>query len=211
MSCRCRTAWSTSGSSDEVGGRGGRQEVPLLLPGRDVDVDGADQRNAARRRPGEPAAPLRHARPSCTRWPTRTRCWRCGANSAIGMITALRPDRGPADGRDRQQPAPPAAARSTPTPPTRPRASCSCATPSTSRVLSLIDTPGHHGRARTRRTTALVRHCTRLFNVGANLTVPLFTVVLRKAYGLGAQAMAGRQLRSRRSSRSPGRPASSPA
>ena len=39
--------------------------------------------------------------------------------------------------------------------------------------------------------TALVRHCTRLFNVGANMTAPLFTVVVRKAYGLGAQAMLG--------------------
>src|SRR5262249_22216615 len=39
--------------------------------------------------------------------------------------------------------------------------------------------------------TALVRHCTRLFNVGANMTAPLFTVIVRKAYGLGAQAMCG--------------------
>ena len=39
--------------------------------------------------------------------------------------------------------------------------------------------------------TALVRHCSRLFVTGANLTVPFFTIVLRKGYGLGAQAMAG--------------------
>ncbi|MDG2284885.1 MAG: carboxyl transferase domain-containing protein, partial [Alphaproteobacteria bacterium] len=39
--------------------------------------------------------------------------------------------------------------------------------------------------------TALVRHCCRLYVIGANVTVPIFTVVLRKAYGLGAQAMAG--------------------
>ena len=39
--------------------------------------------------------------------------------------------------------------------------------------------------------TALVRHCSRMFVVGANLTVPFFTIVLRKGYGLGAQAMAG--------------------
>jgi acetyl-CoA carboxylase carboxyltransferase component len=36
-----------------------------------------------------------------------------------------------------------------------------------------------------------VRHFSRLFVIGANLTVPVVTVVLRKAYGLGAQAMAG--------------------
>jgi acetyl-CoA carboxylase carboxyltransferase component len=39
--------------------------------------------------------------------------------------------------------------------------------------------------------TALVRHCTRLFVVGANITVPTVSVVLRKSYGLGAQAMMG--------------------
>src|SRR5262249_62402967 len=37
----------------------------------------------------------------------------------------------------------------------------------------------------------LVRHCCRLFVTGASLSVPIFTIVLRKGYGLGAQAMAG--------------------
>ena len=31
----------------------------------------------------------------------------------------------------------------------------------------------------------------RLYVIGANLTVPIFSVVLRKAYGLGAQGMVG--------------------
>ena len=57
-------------------------------------------------------------------------------------------------------------------------------------VLSLIDCPGIMVGPEVERT-ALVRHCTRLFNVGANMTTPLFTVVVRKAYGLGAQAMLG--------------------
>jgi acetyl-CoA carboxylase carboxyltransferase component len=57
-------------------------------------------------------------------------------------------------------------------------------------VLSLIDCPGIMVGPDVERT-ALVRHCTRLFNVGANMTVPLFNVVVRKAYGLGAQAMCG--------------------
>ena len=39
--------------------------------------------------------------------------------------------------------------------------------------------------------TALVRHAGRMFVVGANIDVPLMTIVIRKAYGLGAQAMAG--------------------
>ena len=39
--------------------------------------------------------------------------------------------------------------------------------------------------------TGMVRHSSRLFLAGAALTVPMFTIVLRKAYGLGAMAMAG--------------------
>jgi len=38
---------------------------------------------------------------------------------------------------------------------------------------------------------ALVRHSVRLFNIGANLTAPMFGVMVRKAYGLGVQAMIG--------------------
>jgi acetyl/propionyl-CoA carboxylase alpha subunit len=57
-------------------------------------------------------------------------------------------------------------------------------------VLNLIDCPGMMVGPDVERT-ALVRHCTRMFNVGANMTAPLFTVVVRKAYGLGAQAMLG--------------------
>jgi acetyl/propionyl-CoA carboxylase alpha subunit/acetyl-CoA carboxylase carboxyltransferase component len=57
-------------------------------------------------------------------------------------------------------------------------------------VLSLIDCPGIMVGPEVERT-ALVRHCTRLFNAGANMTTPLFSVIVRKAYGLGAQAMCG--------------------
>ena len=57
-------------------------------------------------------------------------------------------------------------------------------------VISLIDTPGMMVGPEA-EATALVRHCSRLFNTGANLRVPLIAVILRKAYGLGAQAMAG--------------------
>jgi acetyl-CoA carboxylase carboxyltransferase component len=56
-------------------------------------------------------------------------------------------------------------------------------------VLSLCDTPGIMvGPAA--EETALVRHTARLFTVGATLTVPMVTVILRKGYGLGAMAMA---------------------
>jgi acetyl/propionyl-CoA carboxylase alpha subunit/acetyl-CoA carboxylase carboxyltransferase component len=57
-------------------------------------------------------------------------------------------------------------------------------------VLSLCDTPGNMVGPEHERT-GLVRHCCRMFVVAANATVPIITVVLRKGYGLGAQAMAG--------------------
>lgn len=57
-------------------------------------------------------------------------------------------------------------------------------------ILVLCDTPGMMVGPEVERT-GLVRHCSRLFVTGANLTVPHVTIVLRKAYGLGAQAMAG--------------------
>jgi acetyl/propionyl-CoA carboxylase alpha subunit len=57
-------------------------------------------------------------------------------------------------------------------------------------ILSLCDTPGNMVGPE-HEQTALVRHCCRMFVIGANITVPLITVVLRKGYGLGAQGMAG--------------------
>jgi len=57
-------------------------------------------------------------------------------------------------------------------------------------ILFLCDTPGIMVGPDAEQT-ALVRHVSRLFVTGANLTVPFFTIVLRKGYGLGAQAMAG--------------------
>jgi acetyl-CoA carboxylase carboxyltransferase component/biotin carboxyl carrier protein len=57
-------------------------------------------------------------------------------------------------------------------------------------ILFLCDTPGMMVGPEVEKT-ALVRHCSRMFVVGASITVPFFTIVLRKGYGLGAQAMAG--------------------
>lgn len=61
-------------------------------------------------------------------------------------------------------------------------------------VLSLMDCPGMMVGPDVERT-ALVRHCVRTFNAGANLTTPLFGVIVRKAYGLGVQAMCGASTR----------------
>jgi acetyl-CoA carboxylase carboxyltransferase component len=57
-------------------------------------------------------------------------------------------------------------------------------------IITMCDTPGMMVGPDVEET-ALVRHCNRLFVTGANVTVPLATIVLRKAYGLGAQAMMG--------------------
>jgi acetyl-CoA carboxylase carboxyltransferase component len=57
-------------------------------------------------------------------------------------------------------------------------------------LLFLADTPGFMVGPESEKT-ATVRHFSRMFVTGANLRVPTGTVVLRKGYGLGAQAMAG--------------------
>ena len=57
-------------------------------------------------------------------------------------------------------------------------------------LLFLCDTPGFMVGPEAEET-ALVRHVSRMFVTGAGLTVPFCTVILRKGYGLGAQAMAG--------------------
>ncbi|MBV8161870.1 MAG: carbamoyl-phosphate synthase large subunit, partial [Acidimicrobiia bacterium] len=57
-------------------------------------------------------------------------------------------------------------------------------------ILFLCDTPGIMVGPEAEKT-ALVRHVSRMFVTGASITVPFFTIVLRKGYGLGAQAMAG--------------------
>ncbi len=57
-------------------------------------------------------------------------------------------------------------------------------------VLSLVDTPGFMVGPDS-EAAAAVRKTSRLFINAARLGTPMFAIVLRKAYGLGAQAMAG--------------------
>ena len=61
-------------------------------------------------------------------------------------------------------------------------------------VVTLCDTPGFLVGPGAEET-ASVRHFGRLFVTGPNLDVPLCTVLVRKAYGLGGQAMAGGSFR----------------
>jgi len=57
-------------------------------------------------------------------------------------------------------------------------------------VVSLVDTPGFMVGTEAEET-GLVRHASRLLVAGAALRVPLIAVILRRGYGLGAQAMTG--------------------
>ena len=57
-------------------------------------------------------------------------------------------------------------------------------------IVSLCDCPGIMVGPEIEKT-AVVRHAARMFVTSANIDVPLMTIVTRKGYGLGAQAMAG--------------------
>jgi acetyl-CoA carboxylase carboxyltransferase component len=60
-------------------------------------------------------------------------------------------------------------------------------------LVSLVDTPGMMVGPEA-EATALVRHSCRLLVAGASLRVPLIAVILRRGYGLGAQAMVAGSL-----------------
>lgn len=60
-------------------------------------------------------------------------------------------------------------------------------------ILSLVDTPGMMVGPEA-EMTGLVRHCSRLLVTGAGLKVPFAAVILRRGYGLGAQAMVAGSL-----------------
>jgi acetyl-CoA carboxylase carboxyltransferase component len=60
-------------------------------------------------------------------------------------------------------------------------------------IVSLVDTPGMMVGPQA-EATGLVRHCCRLLVTGAALRVPLVAVILRRGYGLGAQAMVAGSL-----------------
>jgi acetyl-CoA carboxylase carboxyltransferase component len=60
-------------------------------------------------------------------------------------------------------------------------------------LVSLVDTPGMMVGPDA-EATGLVRHACRLLVAGASLRVPLIAVILRRGYGLGAQAMVAGSL-----------------
>ena len=60
-------------------------------------------------------------------------------------------------------------------------------------VVSLVDTPGYMVGPEA-EAAGLVRHASRLLVAGGALSVPFAAVILRRGYGLGAQAMTGGSL-----------------
>ena len=60
-------------------------------------------------------------------------------------------------------------------------------------IVSLVDTPGMMVGPKA-EATGLVRHTSRLLVTGAALRVPFVAVILRRGYGLGAQAMVAGSL-----------------
>lgn len=56
-------------------------------------------------------------------------------------------------------------------------------------IISLIDTPGFMVGPEIEKR-AQVRHVCRMFVIGSHVTVPYFSIVTRRGYGLGAMAMA---------------------
>jgi acetyl-CoA carboxylase carboxyltransferase component len=56
-------------------------------------------------------------------------------------------------------------------------------------MISLCDTPGFMVGPEIEKR-AQVRHVCRMFVVGAHITIPYFTIILRRGYGLGVMAMA---------------------
>jgi acetyl-CoA carboxylase carboxyltransferase component len=60
-------------------------------------------------------------------------------------------------------------------------------------IVSLVDTPGMMVGPKA-EATGLVRHTSRLLVAGAALQVPFVAVILRRGYGLGAQAMVAGSL-----------------
>jgi acetyl-CoA carboxylase carboxyltransferase component len=61
-------------------------------------------------------------------------------------------------------------------------------------LLTLCDTPGIMVGPEAEKT-GTVRHASAMFIAGAKVSVPWYGIVLRKAYGLGAQAMLGGHLK----------------
>ena len=185
-----RTASSTCASPTRRRRSPSAKKYLGYLPGRGRDVERADQRRSATRCPRAAGARTRSA--PIIETPRRRRLGARAprATSALGIVTALARIEGRPVRASSRTTRTTSAAPSTPTPPTRRRASSSSATPSACRSSRSATRPASWSgpRRRRRRSCATSRACS---SPPRASTVPFFTVVLRKGYGLGAQAMAG--------------------
>ena len=105
----------------------------------------------------------------------------------------LRPHRGP-HGRLRRQPADGAGRRARlATPRARRRASCASATPSRIPIVTFVDVPGFlPGTAQ--EYNGLIKHGAKLLFAYSQCTVPLVTVITRKAFGGAYDVMASKHI-----------------
>ena len=179
--------------ADEAAAVAAAKRLLRAFRGPVADVDRGRPDAAARRAAGEPAPRLR--RRAGDRAARRRRLGDRPARALrAGARHRARADRGPPGRRDRQQHASCWPARSPPPPPTRRPPSCGCATRSACRSSRSSTRPGFMVGPE-HEATGLVRRASGLLLAGAALSVPLVAVVLRRAYGLGAQAMVAGSLR----------------
>ena len=185
----------------------GRQALPRVLPRR-RSRDGAAARpgRAARPHPRQPQAHLRH--PHGHRRAARRACSSCAAGFGAGIVTALARVDGQAARRDRQQPDAPRRRDRR-----RRRRQGGALHAAVRRVRAADAVPLRHARLHGRaRRPRRPRPCatSRACSSPAPTSNVRRTIVLRKGYGLGAQAMAGGSFKAPLS-RSRGRPPSSAA
>ena len=172
-------------------GRGRRhgQALPVVLPGSRRRVVVRRPGRAARRRARGPGARLRRASRRRAAVRHRLGARAAGATSGSASITALARLEGRPVGVLANNPRHLGGAIDSPAADKAARFMQLCDAFDLPLVM-LVDTPGMMVGPDV-EATALVRHCNRLFVTGANLSIPTVAVVLRKAYGLGAQAMMG--------------------
>ena len=149
----------------------------------------ADQRRAAQRHPRGSQAQLRRAHGDRRACSTPAACWSCAATSASAWSRRWPASRADPVGVIANNPGHLAGAIDSDGADKAARFMQLCDAFDIP-IVTLVDTPGMMVGPAVEQT-ALVRHCSRLFVTGANLTVPMVSVVLRKSYGLGAQAMMG--------------------
>ena len=192
--CSTPTASSICGSRDDAEAVAAAKRYLSYFRGAAASHGHADADQRALRHliPDQPQADLRRPRRHRRACSTRARA-RAAPRLRPRDGHRARARRRPSARRDRQRPDASRRRDRRRTAPTRRRASCSCATRSTCRSCSCATRRGSWSARRPSAPppSATSRGCS---SPAPTSSVPTGTVVLRKGYGLGAQAMAGRRL-----------------